>query len=218
MKKVFFGGVLIFILFFNKVLTYGNTFFQKDIDFSQDVNSLYGEENVPLKVEEEKLIKDYALKYKDKITFLDLGANIDGFKEIGKDRYYQITLYSNSVKGNDLTGIVDRILINKKGNVLKGENGEPLSGIEGLITNLNISNNEILQLENLARKYEVKLNNKDLEVEVLGEKILNGKIYYNTNIYSKRLKKEGIYEPLEKLYISKAGEVIRNTEVKIRRV
>lgn len=213
MKKNFFGGVLIFTLCFNKVLTYGNTFFQKDIDFSQDVNLLYYEEKIPLKEEEEKLIKDYALKYKDRITFLDLGANIDGFKEIGKDRYYQITLYSNSVKGNNLTGIVDRILINKKGNVLKGENGEPLSGIEGLITNLSISNNEILQLENLARKYEVKLNNKDLEVDVLGEKTFNGKIYYNVNIYSKRLKKEGINEPLEKLYVNKAGEVIRNIDV-----
>lgn len=213
MKKKFFGGVLIFTLCFNKVLTYGNTFFQKDIDFSQDVNVLYHEEKISLREEEEKLIKDYALKYKDRITFLDLGANIDGFKEIGKDRYYQITLYSNSVKGNDLTGVVDRILINKKGNVLKGENGEPLSGIEGLITNLSISNNEILQLENLARKYEVKLNNKDLEVDVLEEKTFKGKIYYNVNIYSKRLKKEGIYEPLEKLYISKDGEVIRNTDI-----
>ncbi len=172
----------------------------------------YVGEKVTLNNEEKKLIENYALKYRERATFLDLGANIEGFKEIGNERYYQITLYSKSVKGNDLTGAVDRILINKKGNVLKGENGEPLSGIEGLITNLNISNNEIIELENIARNYEAKLNNKDLDVDIWGEKEIDGKIYYGVNIYSNTLKKEGIFEPLEKLYINKSGEVIRNTE------
>ena len=172
----------------------------------------YTGEKAPLTNEEKKIIENYALKYRERATFLDLGANIDGFKEIGKERYYQITLYSKSVKGNDLTGVVDRILINKKGNVLKGENGEPLSGIEGLITNLNISNNEIMELENIARNYEAKLNNKDLDVDIWGEKEINNEIYYGVNIYSNTLKKEGIFEPLEKLYINKSGEVIRNTE------
>ena len=172
----------------------------------------YVGEKAPLTNEEKKLIENYALKYRERSTFLDLGANIDGFKEIGKERYYQITLYSKSVKGDDLTGVVDRVLINKKGNVLKGENGEHLSGIEGLITNLNISKNEIMELENIARNYEAKLNNKDLDIDIWGEKEINNEIYYGVNIYSNTLKKEGIFEPLEKLYINKSGEVIRNTE------
>ncbi|HJF34519.1 MAG TPA: hypothetical protein K8U79_00655, partial [Clostridium perfringens] len=198
------------------------TFLEKEVDLNNATNiSLdkesykdlyYTGEKAPLTNEEKKIIENYALKYRERTTFLDLGANIDGFKEIGKERYYQITLYSKSVKGNDLTGIVDRILINKKGNVLKGENGEPLSGIEGLITNLNISNNEIMELENIARNYEAKLNNKDLDVDIWGEKEINSQIYYGVNIYSNTLKKEGIFEPLEKLYINKSGEVIRNTE------
>lgn len=58
--------------------------------------------------------RELCFKIQERATFLDLGANIDGFKEIGKERYYQITLYSKSVKGNDLTGVVDRILINKR--------------------------------------------------------------------------------------------------------
>ena len=203
-------------------LIYGSTFLEKEVDLNNATNiSLdkesykdlyYTGEKAPLTNEEKKIIENYALKYRERTTFLDLGANIDGFKEIGKERYYQITLYSKSVKGNDLTGIVDRILINKKGNVLKGENGEPLSGIEGLITNLNISNNEIMELENIARNYEAKLNNKDLDVDIWGEKEINNEIYYGVNIYSNTLKKEGIFEPLEKLYINKCGEVIRNTE------
>lgn len=197
-------------------------FLEKEVDLNNATNiSLdkesykdlyYTGEKAPLTNEEKKIIENYALKYRERATFLDLGANIDGFKEIGKERYYQITLYSKSVKGNDLTGVVDRILINKKGNVLKGENGEPLSGIEGLITNLNISNNEIMELENIARNYEAKLNNKDLDVDIWGEKEINNEIYYGVNIYSNTLKKEGIFEPLEKLYINKSGEVIRNTE------
>ncbi|MDU7955076.1 MAG: hypothetical protein E7J22_03790 [Clostridium perfringens] len=222
MKEFLIVSILVSTLFLSEGLIYGSTFFEKEVDLNETTNiSLekevykdlnYAGEKVPLNNEEKKLIENYALKYRERATFLDLGANIDGFKEIGNERYYQITLYSKSVKGNDLTGAVDRILINKKGNVLKGENGEPLSGIEGLITNLNISNNEIIELENIARNYEAKLNNKDLEVDIWGKKEINGKIYYGVNIYSNTLKKEGIFEPLEKLYINKSGEVIRNTE------
>ncbi|WP_255993219.1 hypothetical protein [Clostridium perfringens] len=222
MKEFLIVSILVSTLFLSEGLIYGSTFFEKEVDLNETTNiSLekevykdlnYVGEKVTLNNEEKKLIENYALKYRERATFLDLGANIDGFKEIGNESYYQITLYSKSVKGNDLTGAVDRILINKKGNVLKGENGEPLSGIEGLITNLNISNNEIIELENIARNYEAKLNNKDLEVDIWGEKEINGKIYYGVNIYSNTLKKEGIFEPLEKLYINKSGEVIRNTE------
>ncbi|XZH21073.1 hypothetical protein ACSW87_06250 [Clostridium perfringens] len=222
MKEFLIVSILVSTLFLSEGLIYGSTFFEKEVDLNETTNiSLekevykdlnYAGEKVTLNNEEKKLIENYALKYRERATFLDLGANIDGFKEIGNERYYQINLYSKSVKGNDLTGAVDRILINKKGNVLKGENGEPLSGIEGLITNLNISNNEIIELENIARNYEAKLNNKDLEVDIWGEKEINGKIYYGVNIYSNTLKKEGIFEPLEKLYINKSGEVIRNTE------
>lgn len=222
MKEFLIVSILVSTLFLSEGLIYGSTFFEKEVDLNETKNiSLekevykdlnYAGEKVTLNNEEKKLIENYALKYRERATFLDLGANIDGFKEIGNERYYQITLYSKSVKGNDLTGAVNRILINKKGNVLKGENGEPLSGIEGLITNLNISNNEIIELENIARNYEAKLNNKDLEVDIWGEKEINGKICYGVNIYSNTLKKEGIFEPLEKLYINKSGEVIRNTE------
>ncbi|MBI6038662.1 hypothetical protein LIZ77_10115 [Clostridium perfringens] len=222
MKEFLIVSILVSTLFLSEGLIYGSTFFEKEVDLNETTNiSLekevykdlnYAGEKVTLNNEEKKLIENYALKYRERATFLDLGANIDGFKEIGNERYYQITLYSKSVKGNDLTGAVNRILINKKGNVLKGENGEPLSGIEGIITNLNISNNEIIELENIARNYEAKLNNKDLEVDIWGEKEINGKIYYGVNIYSNTLKKEGIFEPLEKLYINKSGEVIRNTE------
>ncbi|HII4514364.1 TPA: hypothetical protein ACY4SI_001573 [Clostridium perfringens] len=222
MKEFLIVSILVSTLFLSEGLIYGSTFLEKEIDLNETKNiSLekevykdlnYVGEKVTLNNEEKKLIENYALKYRERATFLDLGANIDGFKEIGNERYYQITLYSKSVKGNDLTGAVNRILINKKGNVLKGENGEPLSGIEGLITNLNISNNEIIELENIARNYEAKLNNKDLEVDIWGEKEINGKIYYGVNIYSNSLKKEGVFEPLEKLYINKSGEVIRNTE------
>lgn len=222
MKEFLIVSILVSTLFLSEGLIYGSTFFEKEVDLNETTNiSLekevykdlnYAGEKVTLNNEEKKLIENYALKYRERATFLDLGANIDGVKEIRNERYYQITLYSKSVKGNDLTGAVDRILINKKGNVLKGENGEPLSGIEGLITNLNISNNEIIELENIARNYEAKLNNKDLEVDIWGEKEINGKIYYGVNIYSNTLKKEGIFEPLEKLYINKSGEVIRNTE------
>ena len=218
MKEFLIVSILVSTLFLSEGLIYGSTFLEKEIDLNETKNiSLekevykdlnYVGEKVTLNNEEKKLIENYALKYRERATFLDLGANIDGFKEIGNERYYQITLYSKSVKGNDLTGAVNRILINKKGNVLKGENGEPLSGIEGLITNLNISNNEIIELENIARNYEAKLNNKDLEVDIWGEKEINGKIYYGVN----SLKKEGVFEPLEKLYINKSGEVIRNTE------
>ncbi|MDM0496798.1 hypothetical protein QTH19_06105 [Clostridium perfringens] len=222
MKEFLIVSILVSTLFLSEGLIYGSTFFEKEVDLNETTNiSLekevykdlnYAGEKVTLNNEEKKLIENYALKYRERATFLDLGANIDGFKEIGNERYYQITLYSKSVKGSDLTGAVNRILINKKGNVLKGENGEPLSGIEGLITNLNISNNEIIELENIARNYEAKLNNKDLEIDIWGEKEINGKIYYGVNIYSNTLKKEGIFEPLEKLYINKSGEVIRNTE------
>ncbi|WP_368236346.1 hypothetical protein [Clostridium perfringens] len=222
MKEFLIVSILVSTLFLSEGLIYGSTFFEKEVDLNETTNiSLekevykdlnYAGEKVTLNNEEKKLIENYALKYRERATFLDLGANIDGFKEIGNERYYQITLYSKSVKGNDLTGAVNRILINKKGNVLKGENGEPLSGIEGLITNLNISNNEIIELENIARNYEAKLNNKDLEVDIWGEKEINSKIYYGVNIYSNTLKKEGVFEPLEKLYINKSGEVIRNTE------
>lgn len=222
MKEFLIVSILVSTLFLSEGLIYGSTFFEKEVDLNETTNiSLekevykdlnYAGEKVTLNNEEKKLIENYALKYRERATFLDLGANIDGFKEIGNERYYQITLYSKSVKGNDLTGAVNRILINKKGDVLKGENGEPLSGIEGLITNLNISNNEIIELENIARNYEAKLNNKDLDVDIWGEKEINGKIYYGVNIYSNTLKKEGIFEPLEKLYINKSGEVIRNTE------
>ncbi|MDK0795165.1 hypothetical protein QTH11_02785 [Clostridium perfringens] len=222
MKEFLIVSILVSTLFLSEGLIYGSTFFEKEVDLNETTNiSLekevykdlnYAGEKVPLNNEEKKLIENYALKYRERATFLDLGANIDGFKEIGNERYYQITLYSKSVKGNDLTGAVNRILINKKGNVLKGENGEPLSGIEGIITNLNISNNEIIELENIARNYEAKLNNKDLDVDIWGEKEINSKIYYGVNIYSNTLKKEGIFEPLEKLYINKSGEVIRNTD------
>ena len=228
MKEFLIVSILVATLFLSEGSIYGSTFLEKEVDLNNDTNiSLdkesykdlyYTGEKAPLTNEEKKIIENYALKYRERTTFLDLGANIDGFKEIGKERYYQITLYSKSVKGNDLTGIVDRILINKKGNVLKGENGEPLSGIEGLITNLNISNNEIMELENIARNYEAKLNNKDLDVDIWGEKEINSQIYYGVNIYSNTLKKEGIFEPLEKLYINKCGEVIRNTEIFIRMV
>ena len=222
MKEFLIVSILVSTLFLSEGLIYGSTFFEKEVDLNETTNISLGKEvykdlnyageKVTLNNEEKKLIENYALKYRERATFLDLGANIDGVKEIGNERYYQITLYSKSVKGNDLTGAVNRILINKKGDVLKGENGEPLSGIEGLITNLNISNNEIIELENIARNYEAKLNNKDLEVDIWGEKEINGKICYGVNIYSNTLKKEGIFEPLEKLYINKSGEVIRNTE------
>lgn len=233
MKRILIGTILVFSLFLGGILTYGSTLLEskKTIDSNKNINMLVTrndyeetmeekkeEENmedlkkISLTKEEEEKIKDYALKYEDKMTFLDLGANIDGFKEIGKERYYQITLYSKSVQSDDLTGIVDRILISKKGNVLKGENGKPLTGIEGLIIKLNISNNERIELENIAKKYEVSLNNNDLEVNIWGEKEINNQIYYGVNLYSKSLKKEGIYEPLEKLYINKLGEVIRNTD------
>ena len=222
MKEFLIVSILVATLFLSEGLIYGSTFFEKEVDLNETTNiSLekevykdlnYAGEKVPLNNEEKKLIENYALKYRERATFLDLGANIDGFKEIGNERYYQITLYSKSVKGNDLTGAVNRILINKKGNVLKGENGEPLSGIEGIITNLNISNNEIIELENIARNYEAKLNNKDLDVDIWGEKEINNEIYYGVNIYSNTLKKEGIFETLEKLYINKSGEVIRNTD------
>ncbi|MDZ5253394.1 hypothetical protein [Clostridium sp. LIBA-8841] len=233
MKRILIGTILVFSLFLGGILTYGSTLLEskKTIDSNKNINMLVTrndyeetmeeqkeEENmedlkkISLTKEEEEKIKDYALKYEDKMTFLDLGANIDGFKEIGKERYYQITLYSKSVQSDDLTGIVDRILISKKGNVLKGENGKPLTGIEGLIIKLNISNNERIELENIAKKYEVSLNNNDLEVNIWGEKEINNQIYYGVNLYSKSLKKEGIYEPLEKLYINKSGEVIRNTD------
>ena len=69
-----------------------------------------------------------------------------------------------------------------------------------------------MELENIARNYEAKLNNKDLDVDIWGEKEINNEIYYGVNIYSNTLKKEGIFETLEKLYINKSGEVIRNTE------
>ncbi|UBK64627.1 hypothetical protein [Clostridium perfringens] len=213
MKEFLIVSILVATLFLSEGSIYGSTFLEKEVDLNNATNiSLdkesykdlyYTGEKAHLTNEEKKIIENYALKYRERTTFLDLGANIDGFKEIGKERYYQITLYSKSVKGNDLTGIVDRILINKKGNVLKGENGEPLSGIEGLITNLNISNNEIMELENIARNYEAKLNNKDLDVDIWGEKEINSQIYYGVNIYSNTLKKEGIFEPLEKLYINK---------------
>ena len=206
MKEFLIVSILVSTLFLSEGLIYGSTFLEKEIDLNNATNiSLdkesykdlyYTGEKAPLTNEEKKIIENYALKYRERATFLDLGANIDGFKE----------------KGNDLKGIVDRVLINKKGNVLKGENGEPLSGIEGLITNLNISNNEIMELENIARNYEAKLNNKDLDVDIWGEKEINNEIYYGVNIYSNTLKKEGIFEPLEKLYINKSGEVIRNTE------
>lgn len=233
MKRILIGTILVFSLFLGGILTYGSTLLEskKTIDSNKNINMLVTrndyeetmeeqkeEENmedlkkISLTKEEEEKIKYYALKYEDKMTFLDLGANIDGFKEIGKERYYQITLYSKSVQSDDLTGIVDRILISKKGNVLKGENGKPLTGIEGLIIKLNISNNERIELENIAKKYEVSLNNNDLEVNIWGEKEINNQIYYGVNLYSKSLKKEGIYEPLEKLYINKSGEVIRNTD------
>ena len=206
MKEFLIVSILVSTLFLSEGLIYGSTFLEKEVDLNNATNiSLdkesykdlyYVSEKAPLTNEEKKLIENYALKYRERTTFLDLGANIDGFKEIGKERYYQITLYSKSVKGNDL----------------KGENGEPLSGIEGLITNLNISKNEIMELENIARNYEAKLNNKDLDVDIWGEKEFNSEIYYGVNIYSNTLKKEGIFEPLEKLYINKSGEVIRNTE------
>lgn len=235
MKRILIGTILVFFLFLGGVLTYGSTLLEskKAVNLNKNIDPLViksdhkenmveqkKKENIniedgtkiSLTKEEEKNIKEYALKYEDKMTFLDLGANIDGFKEIGKERYYQITLYSKSVKSDDLTGVVDRILISKKGNVLKGENGEHLTGIEGLITKLNISNNERIELENIAKKYEVSLNNSDLEVNIWGKKEINNKIYYGVNLYSKSLKKEGVYEPLEKLYISKSGEVIRNTD------
>lgn len=235
MKRILIGTILVFFLFLGGILTYGSTLFEskKAVDLNKNIDVLVvksdHEENmveqkekeniniedgtkISLTKEEEEKIKNYALKYEDKMTFLDLGANIDGFKDIGKERYYQITLYSKSAKSDDLTGVVDRILINKKGNVLKGENGKPLTGIEGLITKLNVSNNEIRVLEDVAKKYEVSLNNNDLEVNIWGEKEINNQIYYGVNLYSKSLKKEEIYEPLEKLYINKSGEVIRNTD------
>ncbi len=43
-------------------------------------------------MKKKKIIENYALKYRERATFLDLGANIDGFKEIGKERYYQNNL------------------------------------------------------------------------------------------------------------------------------
>lgn len=233
MKRTLIGITLVFLLFLGGALTYGSTLLEskKTIDSNKNINILVTKSNyeenmedqkeeknmgkskkISLTKEEEEKIKDYALKYEDKMTFLDLGANIDGFKEIGKERYYQITLYSKSVKSDDLTGIVDRILINKKGNVLKGENGKPLTGIEGLITKLNISKNERIELENIAKRYEVSLNDNDLEVNIWSEKEIDNQIYYGVNLYSKSLKKEGIHEPLEKLYINKSGKVIRNTD------
>lgn len=161
---------------------------------------------------EKEVLKTYAIKYEDKNAFLDLGANIDGFKEIGNDKYYQVTLYSKSAKGEDLTGVVDKILINKNGDVLKSETGETLSSIEGIITKVNLSNEERETIENIAKNYEVSINNDDIEVKFEGQKEMNGKVYYKSNLYLKSMEKEGIFEPLLKLYISSDGDVVKNLE------
>ena len=121
MKEFLIVSILVSTLFLSEGLIYGSTFLEKEIDLNETKNiSLekevykdlnYVGEKVTLNNEEKKLIENYALKYRERATFLDLGANIDGFKEIGNERYYQITLYSKSVKGNDLTGAVNRILM-----------------------------------------------------------------------------------------------------------
>ena len=99
-----------------------------------------------LSEDEMKKIKNKALSYKEKSIFLDLGATIEGFKDIGRNRYYVISLYSKSVKGEELTGIIDRILIDKKGKLLKGENGVPLNSIYDMERELNIENKDIINL------------------------------------------------------------------------
>ena len=124
MKEFLIVSILVSTLFLSEGLIYGSTFLEKEVDLynatsiSLDKESYkdlyYVGEKASLTNEEKKVIENYALKYRERAIFLDLGANIDGFKEIGKERYYQITLYSKSVKGNDLTGVVDRVLINKK--------------------------------------------------------------------------------------------------------
>ena len=166
-----------------------------------------------LSEDEMKKIKNKALSYKEKSIFLDLGATIEGFKDIGRNRYYVISLYSKSVKGEELTGIIDRILIDKKGKLLKGENGVPLNSIYDMERELNIENKDIINLENLAREYEAKLLVKDLYAEVLGEKEKEGEIYYEVFLYSKSLRKKDIIEPLEKLYVNKKGRVFKAVEI-----
>lgn len=166
-----------------------------------------------LSEDEMKKIKNKALSYKEKSIFLDLGATIEGFKDIGRNRYYVISLYSKSVKGEELTGIIDRILIDKKGKLLKGENGVPLNSIYDMERELNIENKDIINLENLAREYEAKLLVKDLYAEVLGEKEKEGETYYEVFLYSKSLRKKDIIEPLEKLYVNKKGRVFKAVEI-----
>lgn len=166
-----------------------------------------------LSEEDMKNIKNKALSYKEKSIFLDLGATIEGFKDIGRDRYYVISLYSKSVKGEELTGIIDRILIDKRGKLLKGENGEPLSSIYDMEREVNIENKDVINLENLAREYEAKLLIKDLYAEVLGEKEKGGEIYYEVFLYSKSLREKDIIEPLEKLYVNKKGRVFKDVEI-----
>lgn len=166
-----------------------------------------------LSEDEMKKIKNKALSYKEKSIFLDLGATIEGFKDIGRNRYYVISLYSKSVKGEELTGIIDRILIDKKGKLLKGENGVPLNSIYDMERELNIENKDIINLENLAREYEAKLLVKDLYAEVLGEKEKEGEIYYEVFLYSKSLREKDIIEPLEKLYVNKKGRIFKAVEI-----
>ena len=166
-----------------------------------------------LSEDEMKKIKNKALSYKEKSIFLDLGATIEGFKDIGRNRYYVISLYSKSVKGEELTGIIDRILIDKKGKLLKGENGVPLNSIYDMERELNIENKDIINLENLAREYEAKLLVKDLYAEVLGEKEKEGETYYEVFLYSKSLREKDIIEPLEKLYVNKKGRVFKAVEI-----
>lgn len=166
-----------------------------------------------LSEDEMKKIKNKALSYKEKSIFLDLGATIEGFKDIGRNRYYVISLYSKSVKGEELTGIIDRILIDKKGKLLKGENGVPLNSIYDMERELNIENKDIINLENLAREYEAKLLVKDLYAEVLGEKEKEGETYYEVFLYSKSLREKDIIEPLEKLYVNKKGRIFKAVEI-----
>lgn len=234
MKKVLVGGALTITLSVGVFLGW-HSIYQNKVSDTETYNNLIllnsnkdsGEYKSMGKIQEEnntkeskeiiddytkKTLEKYALDYEDKIFYLDLGAKIDGWKELGKDKYYQVTLYSKSVQNDELTGIIDRIIINKYGKILKSETGEPLREIEGLITKLNLSDKEALEIKNVAKEYESSLNNSDIEVIIEGKKEIEGILYYKTNLYLKSLKKKGIYEPILKLYIDIYGNILRNLE------
>ncbi|MGG5461559.1 hypothetical protein [Clostridium sp. B9] len=232
MKKVLVGGALVVSLSVGSFLgcysvnnnkvnekTYNNLTLLNNKDNGEDMSMEKAQEKnedsaSKVKIDDKikKTIEKFALDYEDKMSYLDLGAKINGWKEMGNEKYYQVTLYSKSVQNDELTGAIDRVIINKSGKVLKSETGEPLTGIEGLITKLNISDKEALEIKDVAKDYEVSLNNGDIEVVIEGEKEIEGTLYYKTNLYLKSMKEKGIYAPILKLYIDIDGDVLRNLD------